>query len=122
MYAAEVREAVSGSIDTSKLAEAWTALHPSSASKEVMPNDRESDPSHNPSGLDVNGAGQACKAISPVLSAFLSRASRAIQTALRPVLTRLWTEGWVLGSRSALAASEGLADVDWGGWKPGDYA
>jgi hypothetical protein len=96
IYAAEVREAVSGSIDTGKLAEAWTALHPSSVP-------------------------QASKAL-PELKAFLSRAGTALQTALRPVLTRLWTEGWVLGNRSALAASEGLADVDWGSWTPGDYA
>jgi len=96
IYAGQLREAVSGSIDTEKLAEAWTALHPS-----PVP--------------------QAAKAL-PELKAFLSRAGTAIQSALKPVLTRLWTEGWVLGSRSALAAADGLADVDWGAWKPGDYA
>lgn len=94
MYAGRVREAMAGSIDTTRLAEAWAALHP----KDVT------------------------KAISPVLSAFLARASQAIQNALRAVLTRLWTEAWVLGNRSALAAAESLADVDWGGWTPGDYA
>jgi hypothetical protein len=97
LYAAQVREAVAGSVDTRKLAEAWVALHPSSVP-------------------------QASKAISPALSAFLGRASQAVQNALKPVLTRLWTEGWVLGNRSALAAADGLADVDWGAWKPGDYA
>lgn len=97
MYAAQVREALADSIDTGKLAEAWVALHPSSVP-------------------------QASKAIPPELSAFLARAARAIQDALRPVLTRLTTEGWVLGNRSALAAVDSLADVDWGGWKPGDYA
>lgn len=96
IYASEVRDAVSGSIDTDRLAAAWVALHPS-----AVP--------------------QAAKAL-PELRAFLSRASRAIQDALRPVLTRLWTEAWVLGNRSALAAADGLADVDWGNWKPGDYA
>jgi hypothetical protein len=87
---------MAGSIDTGKLAEAWVALHPT-----AVP--------------------QAAKA-RPELSAFLSRASRAIQDALRAVLTRLWTEAWVLGNRSALAAAESLADVDWGAWTPGDYA
>ena len=94
VYAGLVREAVSGSIDTEKLAEAWQALHP----KDVT------------------------KAINPVLSAFLGRAGQAIQRALAPVLTRLTTEAWVLGNRSALAAVDSLADVDWGGWKPGDAA
>jgi hypothetical protein len=94
MYAAEVREAVAGAVDAEKLAEAWRALHP----KDVT------------------------KAITPVLSAFLGRASQAIQNALRGVLTRLATEAWVLGNRSALAAVDSLADVDWGGWTPGDYA
>ena len=28
----------------------------------------------------------------------------------------------MLGNRSALAAVDGLADVDWGAWTPGDYA
>lgn len=96
MYAAEVREAVTGSIDTGKLAEAWVALHPSSVP-------------------------QATKAL-PELKAFLSRAGQAIQRALKPVLARAVTEGWVLGNRSALAAADGLADVDWGAWKPGDHA
>jgi post-segregation antitoxin (ccd killing protein) len=96
IYAAEVREAVSGSIDVDKLAAAWVALHPSSVP-------------------------QAAKAL-PELRAFLSRASAAIQDALRGVLARLWTEAWVLGNRSALAAVDHLADVDWGGWTPGDYA
>lgn len=96
IYAAEVREAVSGSIDTGKLAAAWVALHPS-----AVP--------------------QAAKAL-PELSAFLGRAGQAIQNALRGVLARLWTEGWVLGNRSALAAVDHLADVDWGAWTPGDYA
>ena len=94
MYAPLVQEAVAGSIDTEKLAEAWQALHP----KDVT------------------------KAISPALGAFLGRAGQAIRNALQGVLTKLWTEAWVLGNRSALAAVDGLADVDWGAWTPGDYA
>lgn len=93
MYAARIRDAMAGSIDTQKLAGAWAGLHPK----------------------DVG------KAISPALSAFLARASAAIQNALKTVLTRLWTEAWVLGNRSALAAVTGL-DPDWGTWTPGDYA
>ena len=93
MYAGRIRDAMAGSIDTGKLAEAWQVLHPKDVSK----------------------------AISPALSAFLAAASRAIQGALRTVLTRLWTEAWVLGNRSALAAVDKL-DPDWGTWTPGDYA
>ena len=95
MYAPLVQEAVAGSIDVDKLAGAWQALHPKDVSKGIIP---------------------------PALSAFLGRASGAIQNALKGVLTRLWTEAWVLGNRSALAAADGLADVDWGAWTPGDYA
>lgn len=97
IYAGEVREALAGSIDTDKLAAAWVALHPSSVP-------------------------QASKAILPELSAFLGRAASAIQAALSRVLGRAVTEGWVLGNRAALAAVDQLADVDWGAWKPGDYA
>jgi hypothetical protein len=98
IYADEIRQELAGSIDTGKLAEAWVALHPSSvpaASKAIIP---------------------------PELSAFLGRARTAILAALKRVLTRAVTEGWVLGNRSALAAVNSLADVDWGAWKPGDYA
>ena len=93
IYAAEVRRAVAGSVDAQKLAEAWQALHPKDVSK----------------------------AVPAALSAFLSRAARAIMGALGPVMTRLLTEAWVLGNRSALAAMENL-NPDWGNWTPGDYA
>ena len=73
--------------------------------------------------------GQATKAIDPALSAFLGRAGTAIQGALKPVLTNLWTEGWVLGQQSARAltgVTKAQADlqaaVDWAGWTPGDAA
>lgn len=93
MYAPLVQEAVAGSVDADKLAEAWRALHPKDVSK----------------------------AVPPVLSAFLGRAAQAIRAALAKVLPRLWTEAWVLGNRSALAAVDGM-DPDWGSWTPGDYA
>ena len=93
MYAPRVQAAIAGSVDAQRLAEAWQALHP----KDVT------------------------KAISPVLSAFLNRARTAITGALKDVLVKLWTEAWVLGNRSALAAVDGL-DPDWGAWTPGDYA
>lgn len=95
MYTPKVADALGGSIDTDRLAEAWQALHPKDVTKSVIP---------------------------PALSAFLGRAGQAISSALQGVLTRLWTEAWVLGNRSALAAVDDLADVDWGAWTPGDYA
>ena len=94
MYAPKVADAIAGSVDTGKLAEAWRMLHPA----------------------------EVTKAVPAALSAFLNAAGNAIGAALQGVLTRLWTEAWVLGNRSALAAVDGLADVDWGGWTPGDYA
>lgn len=91
-YTAEIRSALTGAIDTTKLAEAWGALYP----------------------------GTLGKAVPPALSAFLHRASQAVTRALTRVLTRLWTEAWVLGQRSAEALSGG-GTVEWGDWKPGDY-
>jgi SPP1 gp7 family putative phage head morphogenesis protein len=57
----------------------------------------------------------------------------AVTEALRPVLDAVWTEGYLIGDRSALAMlrAEGFIDkaaaqpdvrthVDWGGWTPGD--
>jgi len=94
VYAGRLQEALATSIDTDRLAEAWQALHPKDVTKSVIP---------------------------PALSAFLGRAGQAISKGLQGVLTQLWTEGWVLGNRSALAAVDKLADVDWGAWTPGDY-
>lgn len=94
VYAPKVQEAIAGSVDTAKLAEGWRMLHPA----------------------------EVTKAVPAALSAFLNAAGNAISAALQKVLTRLWTEAWVLGNRSALAAVDQLADVDWGGWTPGDYA
>ena len=92
MYAARIRDELTAAIDTARLAEAWRALHPKDVSK----------------------------AIAPVLSAFLNGARAAITSALQRVLTRLWTEAWVLGQRSA-GALTGPEPLDWGAWKPGDY-
>lgn len=92
IYAGQIREAMSGAIDTDKLAEAWQALHPEAVSK----------------------------ALSPILSQFLARAAAAITRALSAVLPNVWTEGWVLGQQSAYALTIN-GDVDWGNWKPGDH-
>lgn len=92
VYAPRVQAAVAGAVDTRKLAEAWLALHP-----------------------------ELSKAIPAALSSFLRAAGTAIAEALRGVLVKLWTEGWVLGNRSAMAVADALSP-DWGGWTPGDYA
>jgi hypothetical protein len=93
MYAQQIRDALTGAIDTAKLAEAWQALHPKTVSK----------------------------AIAPALGAFLRAARQAITAALTAVLRRLYAEGWVLGQQAARALTADL-DVDWGDWAPGDYA
>jgi hypothetical protein len=93
MYADRIRKALAGAVDTAKLAEAWQALHP----KDVT------------------------KAIAPALSAFLGAARRALTAALTAVLRRLYAEGWVLGQQAARKLTDGLGEVDWGAWTPGDY-
>lgn len=92
VYAAEVSEALAGSVDTERLAGAWLALHP-----------------------------ELSKGIPAAIAAIIGRARQAIEGKLRDVLTRLWTEAWVLGNKAALAAVDQL-DPDWGSWTPGDYA
>jgi len=92
VYAKQIRDALTGAIDTGKLAEAWQALHP----KDVT------------------------KAIAPAISAFLRAARDALTRALTTVLRRLYAEGWVLGQQAARKLTQGLADVDWGDWTPGD--
>jgi hypothetical protein len=59
------------------------------------------------------------KGIPPVVTAGITD---AISRALQGVLGDLWPEGWVLGQKSAEAASAGVADVNWGTWTPGDPA
>lgn len=105
IYAGKVAEALTGAVDTRKLAEAWAALHP--------------------------GEFAAAKALDPVLSQFLARAATALQGALRKVLPDAHAEGWALGQQSAVAsaraasvrkaaASADLPAVNWGEWTPGD--
>jgi SPP1 gp7 family putative phage head morphogenesis protein len=99
LYAARIREAQTGAIDTRKLAEAWAALHPGAFGAEPA----------------------AAKAVPPALAAFLGAAARALRNALRAVLGDLWTEGWVLGQLAAEAVLSG-DPVDWRGWTPADHA
>lgn len=94
MYAPLLAGALSDSIDTQKLAEAWQALHPR----------------------------QVSKAIDPALAAFLAAAREAILRVLGRILPEAWTEGWALGQQAARAVLAGVKAVDWAGWTPGDYA
>ena len=117
IYAAKIRAALAGAVDTGKLAEAWAALHPGAfAVKGVMP----SEPGNWPGLGHKTGAGLT-KAVSPALAAFLAAAARAIRNALSAVLGGLWAEGWVLGQLSATAVITG-DPVDWRGWTPADHA
>jgi hypothetical protein len=92
MYATQIRTALTGAIDTAKLAEAWQALHPHAVTKAAIPE----------------------------LRVFLDRAWTAISKALGAVLRKLWPEGWVLGQQAAEAVVARLEEVDWAGWTPGD--
>ncbi len=94
LYAAQLQSALSGAVDTRKLAEAWAAMNPQAVGK----------------------------ALGPARAAFIARARQAIEAALSAVLGRLWPEGWVLGQLAAEAVVAGLESVDWQGWTPGDYA
>jgi hypothetical protein len=55
------------------------------------------------------------------VAAFLGGIRDAIVSALRSVLPKAWTEGWVLGQLAARAVVS-LSAVDWEDWTPGDYA
>jgi hypothetical protein len=150
MYAKQIRDALAGAIDTTKLAEAWQALHPkdvTKASLEVRPGSmaalaaggtppavadpankrpvRVRVPAATSMGTEaergVSPTGMVSKTITPVLSAFLAAARAALTRALTAVLRRLYAEGWVLGQQAARKLATGLADVDWGNWAPGDY-
>ena len=102
MYAQRIRTALTGAIDTAKLAQAWAAIHPGAFDDEAS-------------------TASATKAVNPALAAFLARAAAAIRDALAAVLGQLWPEAWVLGQQAAQAVLEG-AKVDWRGWTPDDHA
>lgn len=137
MYTGRIGDGLKASIDTKRLAEAWQALHPQDVSKaeagcrrgmdasfDEHPSERGNTRRLSRHALRRSPApaeGNVTKAMPPDLSAFLGAARRAVIRALKAVLTRLWTEAWVLGNRSAVAAADGL-DPDWGDWTPGDYA
>lgn len=149
IYAGEVRDALAGSMDTGKLAEAWQALHPKQVSKATPPPPSAAPAATGaapPATLDGAAATAAGAMATGALAAFMSRARAAITSALRPVLVNAWTEGWVLGQQSARAVTAPpaqppprppgrpsaprpepgpeavLHDVDWGSWTPGDHA
>ena len=139
MYAPLVREAVAGSIDVEKLAEAWQALHPKDVTKGVPPPTDDAAGATGASAAGTGGASAAAAAAAALatgpLAAFMKRARIAIANALRLVMARMATEGWVLGQQSAEAVTAPsapgggipgieavLRDIDWGGWTPGDYA
>ncbi len=133
LYAAQIREALTGAIDTEKLAQAWGLLHPGvlAAKATMAVQNAPASPvgsqapkaQRGPGGLPTSGSdGRTAKAVSPALAAFLSRAYTALVNALTAVLRRLWPEGWALGQLSAQALTAGLKTADWGEWTPGDYA
>lgn len=93
-YGRKIRAALTAAINTTKLAEAWSALRPG-----------------------------ALKAADPLTVQFLAAAREAITAALRPLLLDVWTEGWVLGQLSAQAvtnAAQAAKAPIWRNWEPGD--
>jgi hypothetical protein len=107
IYATSISTALLGAINTRRLAEAWAALHPDMGSK--------------PAGGAADAAAATVRLTDPSALAFLARARDAITRALQAVLPRAWTEGWVLGEKSAQAVVARLETADWGAWKPGDW-
>jgi hypothetical protein len=105
IYAGRIRRELKGAVDTRKVAEAWAALHPAAFESLAAADAAEH---------------AAAKAVPSALAAFLARFGQALADALRSVLPDAWTEGWALGQQSAQALAADLADVDWGGWSPGD--
>lgn len=129
VYSGRISDAVKRSVDVSKLAEAWLALHPQIVAKAIgsgVAAGAHGQP--RAAGKSVSNAdrlaalAEVAKAISPALATFLADAMAAIARALLSVLPRAWTEGWVLGQLAAQAVVSGLGKADWAGWTPGDYA
>lgn len=100
IYADRIRQALTGRVDTAGLAVRWLAANPVRKSADV-------------DGEEEDGLGRARDWLD-------QQGTRAVLVAiLTAVLTDAWTEGYVLGDRSAAAM---LVDhrIDWGAWTPGD--
>ncbi len=57
-------------------------------------------------------------ALSVTRTVLESMVGGVVADALRPVLSGLWREAWLLGDRSASAVADGVP-ADWGDWRPG---
>lgn len=117
MYAARTREALRGAVDARKLAQEWAGLYPL-ALKAVASNVAAN--ADRPLHLAKADAGD------PRVTQFLQAAYAAILAALRAVIHRMATEGWVLGQQAAQAVlgaleEQGQPRPDWRGWAPGDH-
>jgi len=124
LYTGKIREALTGAIDTRKLAEAWSLLHPGLLGKgaPIPPLlDHKGPWLAEPRKWQYPVGASLAKDVDPALSAFLARAAQALRAALSAILRKLWPEGWVLGQQAARAAVTG-DPVDWAGWTPADYA
>lgn len=105
IYTDRIRQALTGRIDTEDLARRWLTANPV---RKAAGDDGEENTSPADDGL---------AAAREWLDHQGTRS--ALTDALRAVLNDVWTEGYVLGDRSAAAMVTGQA-ADWGGWTPGD--
>ena len=113
IYTDRIRQALTGRIDTADLAARWLAAN--GIRKAAGDDD----------GDDEDAADEGLAAARDWLDHQGVR--NALADALRSVLGDVWTEGYVLGDRSATAVVAAVqaeirvsARVDWGGWTPGD--
>lgn len=103
IYADRIRQGMTGRIDTADLAARWLAAN---GIRKAAGDDE--DGSADDDGLSAAQDWLDHQGV-----------RNALYDALRAVLGDAWTEGYVLGDRSAAAAVTGHA-VDWGAWTPGD--
>lgn len=95
LWAGRIGEELTSAVDLRRLAERWLTSRPSAAKAA-------------PTGPGAHDA-----------AGWLDAEGVTVTAALRGVLHDVWTDGYVLGDRAALALTVD-ADVDWSGWTPGD--
>ena len=123
-YAARLRQELTGRIDTGAVASVWLAANPVRKSVDVWATNGlaggNEDDDQDEVDDEANGAQAADSGLEAARAWLDHQGVRAVlAAALGAVLTDAWTEGYVLGDRSAAAMVTGHR-VDWGAWTPGD--
>ena len=92
LWAGRISEGLTGALDARTLAADWLAV-------------RKAAPAMPPGATDAES--------------WLASQGVTLTASLRGVLRNIYTDGWIIGDRSAMSLVEDIA-VDWAGWTPGD--